>query len=130
MKNILKQILFWIWSQPQTLIGFIIYLLTKLFGKLTFMEYKGTRITYVGRKWGGISLGRYIFMCNEMMTDDKYPCHKQGHSLQSLMLGPLYLLVIAIPSLLRATYCIINRESAATYHKFYTEAWADKLSKE
>ena len=128
MKNLtLRRILFWIWSQPQTAIGYLVQFFVVMFNKVTIIDYNYVRAIYFGRNWGGISLGKFIFMCNEMMFDDKYTIHELGHSIQSLYLGPLYLLVIGIPSLLRAFYVVIRPKSAATYHNFYTETWADAL---
>ena len=52
--------------------------------------------------------------------------HESGHVKQSLYLGPLYLFVIGIPSILWAWLhkSIAPRKS---YYWFYTEAWANKL---
>ena len=130
MKNtILHNIIWWLWSQPQTLIGYIAQMLIIAFDKCTLMNYNGARLVFTGSKWGAISLGKYIFLCQEMFTKKEYETHEYGHSIQSLYLGPLYLLVIGIPSILRAFYVTINPKSATTYHNFYTEAWADALGK-
>ncbi|MDR2020700.1 MAG: hypothetical protein LBQ14_08060 [Treponema sp.] len=57
--------------------------------------------------------------------------HERGHFLQSLLLGPLYWMVIAIPSITRAgiwNYRLMNGKSVKSYGSFYTEKWADKWS--
>ena len=75
---------------------------------------------------GGISLG------NMVMVGSKYELtvrHEYGHQLQSKMLGPLYLLIIGLPSIIWAgLYGTIIKESKNGYFKFYTERWADKLA--
>ena len=53
--------------------------------------------------------------------------HELGHHKQSLILGPLYLIVIGIPSLIHAW--LWNPNSGKSYYDFYTEHWANKLSK-
>ena len=51
--------------------------------------------------------------------------HEWGHTRQSRMLGPLYLIVIGLPSLLWAAWWNPGRK--AGYFDFYTEKWADRL---
>jgi|GEM_PF-2165729 len=58
--------------------------------------------------------------------------HEQGHFMQSLLLGPLYWFVIAIPSFTRAaliTAGVLKPPAGMNYHdyyhSFYTEKWAD-----
>ena len=51
--------------------------------------------------------------------------HEHGHARQSLYLGPFYLFVIGIPSLLWA--CLYRKHKRGSYYAFYTEKWADKL---
>lgn len=54
--------------------------------------------------------------------------HECGHSKQSIILGPLYLPVVALPSV---TFNIISRFSrkfSKNYYKRFPENWADRLS--
>ena len=46
--------------------------------------------------------------------------HEQGHYFQNLLLGPLFLPVIAVPSMLH----MAAGTTRATYEDFYTEGWA------
>ena len=48
--------------------------------------------------------------------------HEYGHTWQNRVLGPLYLFVVAIPSLISAI------SSPASHNTFYTEKWADNWS--
>ena len=45
--------------------------------------------------------------------------HEQGHFYQNLLLGPLYLPVIGIPSFFHAAI-----HKCPNYEHFYTESWA------
>ena len=48
--------------------------------------------------------------------------HEYGHTWQNRVLGPFYLVVIALPSLISAI------SSPSSHSEFYTEKWADKWS--
>ena len=66
-----------------------------------------------------------------VMIGSKYELtvrHEHGHQIQSKILGPLYLLVIGIPSLIWAwLYGPVIKYTRNGYYRFYTEKWADKL---
>jgi hypothetical protein len=47
---------------------------------------------------GAISLGMFIFTFTPHVSD-RLVRHEYGHSIQSMVLGPLYLLMIGIPSM-------------------------------
>ena len=51
--------------------------------------------------------------------------HEYGHCRQSRILGPFYLLVIGLPSLLWALWWTPGR--SVGYYSFYTERLADRL---
>lgn len=55
--------------------------------------------------------------------------HEYGHTIQSKLLGPLYLFIIGIPSIVWASIygTKLVPETKNGYYKFYTEKWADKL---
>lgn len=73
-------------------------------------------------KLGAVSLGEYRIMFNTpSMTTCK---HEYGHTKQSRMLGPVYLLFIGLPSVIGN---LLNRIIKFDYYKQPWEAWADKL---
>jgi hypothetical protein len=85
-----------------------------------------------------MSLGSHIFLPRagflyydpekETEWQQNYIKHEYGHSVQSAYLGPLYLFVIGIPSLIWAGFFDNWREKHnKSYYWFYTESWADKL---
>ena len=128
MKYIRNLILF-IWQLPQHIVA-IIY-----FGYLVMMckdlgidsRYKqATVIPCIMR--GAVTLGNYVFvgLNSEYRKTVK---HELGHTIQSKILGPLYLIVIGIPSI---TYCGLRRIFPSlrkkNYYDFYTEKTANYLS--
>ena len=128
MKYIRNQILF-IWQLPQHIVA-IIY-----FGYLVMMckdlgvdsRYKqATVIPCIMR--GAVTLGNYVFvgLNSEYRKTVK---HELGHTIQSKILGPLYLIVIGIPSI---TYCGLRRLFPSlrkkNYYDFFSEKSANYLS--
>ena len=94
-------------------------------------KYKG--ITYVVSKnmSGGISLGNYVILSSyygDKNRNKKVWDHEWGHTRDSRMFGPLYLLVIGLPSLIWAwLYGAVIPYTTNGYYKFYTEKRADRL---
>lgn len=122
MKTILNIILY-LWQLPQNLAGLLLVSILKPEDSYTFNR---ARLYYATRMRGGISLGRYIIVRSEMRDyTGRTEWHEYGHSRQSMILGPLYLFVIGIPSLIWAA--IFRPGYGRSYYDFYTERWADKL---
>jgi hypothetical protein len=90
-------------------------------------KYKNAIETKWGNKYGSVSLGMFIFLDND--KDETLAAHEYGHSIQSLILGPLYLFVIGIPSLCWAAFSDKYRtKHNKTYYEFYTESGANKIA--
>lgn len=120
MKKI-KEILLWIWQLPQNLAGLVVM---PFYKKDRSIRYKDRTIRYCPRFPGGISLGFYVYVGS---TNMKTIAHEWGHTRQSNMLGPLYLLVIGLPSIIWAAFYRYDPSDPHGYYRFYTEKWADKL---
>lgn len=123
------ELLLYIWQLPQNLLGLLVVLFT---GVTIPIDIRGKRyrwpstFIYLSEKMkGGISLGQYVVLESKYFTDEKVWNHERGHHLQSMTLGPLYLVVIGIPSLLWAAWW--NPGRSRSYFWFYTERLADKL---
>jgi hypothetical protein len=125
----LKEILLYIWQLPQNLLGLIMLLFMRPY--VSKEKYRG--ITYVVSKKmsGGISLGNYVILSNTYKSKNisqKTWDHEWGHTRDSRMFGPLYLIVIGLPSIIWAwMYGTIIKTSHNGYYKFYTEKRADRL---
>lgn len=139
MRNVLYIIWQCTWGLLQTTLGFVVFLIH--FREKHYL-YHGAIMT----EWGntsGVSLGLFVFISHEPDADKKQKSgflsaerwervrvHEYGHTIQSLMLGPLYLVVIGIPSLLWCSLpcCKKKRKNEhISYYSFYTEKWADRL---
>lgn len=109
-----------IWQFPQFLISLI---MLPFMGKITVIGNRHFNLAFEGSKMkGGISLGPFSFLSPSMAKYEIYVAHElDGHTVDSKILGPLYLIIVGLPSLLNAMFHFTN-----CYHKFYTEKWADK----
>lgn len=119
MKTI-ASIILWIWQLPQNLLGLLFILVLR---PEHSEEFGNSLAFFATRMRNAISLGRYIIVEAGRGTPNVL-CHEYGHSRQSLYLGPLYLMVIGLPSLIHAA---LYRSEKGNYYEFYTERWADRL---
>ena len=116
MKEIIIFILSFIWGIPQNILALIIlpFLGVNFPGK-----YINHGIVFQMSYKGGLTLGNFIFVDN--FNEDLIK-HESGHIKQSWVLGPLYLLIIGLPSicwvLYRRKFCPYKK-----YESFYTENW-------
>lgn len=119
----MKRILSYLWELPQNLIGLGLSFIYK-YDEL--IPYGDKQIRYCKKFSGGISLGNYVFVGTKKKDIIK---HEYGHTIQSKLLGPLYLFIIGIPSIVWASIygTKLVPETKNGYYKFYTERWADKL---
>ena len=125
----IKNLILFIWQLPQHIVALI------YFGYLVMMckdlgidsRYKQAIVIPCIMR-GAVTLGNYVFagLNSEYKKTIK---HELGHTIQSKILGPLYLIVIGVPSI---TYCGLRRVFPSlrkkNYYNFYTERWANNLS--
>lgn len=114
------------WGLPQSLGGLILYL---KYRNSPHHIYKGSIVTNWPKR-GGISLGMFTFIENKDGRQEYIKRHEYGHTIQSLILGPLYLIVVGIPSFIWANipYFINKRKRKhIAYNSFIVEKTADKL---
>lgn len=150
MKKALFYLLQFTWCLPQTLVGLVVFLICKI-QKANTLNYKRAVVSVFPNKQGSVSLGMFIVVHKTPMTDetdkmkfDVYDpllkCHvgqadvllrhEYGHTIQSMILGPLFLLVIGLPSILWAgLFDRYRQKYKVSYFAFYTERWADRISK-
>ena len=119
----------WTWGLPQTLLGAALYAAHK---NDDHFDYKGAKATAWDRD-AGISLGKFIFVPRRAKGNaDKFLLeHEYGHTLQSLILGPFYLLVVGAPSILwnRLPYFKSKRKrSGKSYYSAPFEKTANILA--
>ena len=126
MKKILFILAQCTWGLAQTLLGAIIFLKHI---RCPHNMYRGC----IDTKWdsrGGMSLGLFIFTPKEEdERTEPVRVHEYGHCIQSLLLGPLYLVVIGIVSYTWANlpyFRTMRREKKIPYTSCFVEAWASK----
>lgn len=121
------------WGILQTFLGFIFFLINI---KCRHYIYNGAVVTDWNTNGTSMSLGLFVFMSDEThfhkKDEEAYKktlVHEYGHTIQSLLLGPLYLIVIGIPSSVwaMAPYFVRMRiEKKISYFSLYTERWANR----
>ena len=92
-------ILLYIWQLPQNILALIVTAVVSIkHKKLYTTKYKG--VTYYWFKdWNrGVSLGNYVILGNWALDKDATINHEYGHTIQSKILGPLYLFTVGILS--------------------------------
>lgn len=118
----MKQALLYVWQLPQNLLGLAVYHYYKGYEVCTKETCgEGIKCKISSNMRGGITLGNYIVVNNIKSLQ-----HELGHTKQSKMLGPLYLLVIGLPSIVHASLHKKVCKDKDYYH-FFTEKWANKL---
>ena len=126
MKRILFMLLQCTWGIGQTLIGFLFFL---IYIRCPHKLYRGC----IDTRWNsrsGLSLGLFIFTPDESIGDsEEIRIHEYGHCLQSVFLGPLYIIVgIISVSWARMPYFErMRREKKLPYTACFVESWASRL---
>ncbi len=115
--DILLNIIYFTWCLPQTVIGLIIQVIFKVKNR---KKYKLSTVIELEARFG-VSLGKYILIGN---YDEKTIKHEYGHTVQNFIFGPLYLIIIGIPSIVRN---ILSRFIKIEYYNGFPERWADQL---
>ena len=123
------------WGIIQTLAGFIVFMINI---RRRHYLYHGAIVT----EWklrSSLSLGLFLFVttepgtcgiCSKEEAGQRLLVHEYGHSVQSLILGPMYMFAMAIPSMIWAglpCFETLRRKKNIKYHRLYTERWANHL---
>ena len=123
--TVLTMIFLQVWQLPQNLLGLVFgwFLKEKKEFPTPPVLPKQLRIIGARNMYGAISLGNFIYGRPPLYKTLIH--HEYGHYRQSRILGPFYLVVIGLPSLLWALWWHPGRRVG--YYTFYTERWADRL---
>lgn len=108
------------WELPQSMLA----LVAKAVLKARPLDCNGHfRFVFKSSKLSSFSLGEFIFF-NEVHTYleswDLVQKHEHGHSIQSRILGPLYLLLIGLPSF---AWNVISQHSDFFSRHYYDTPW-------
>lgn len=130
MDYLFRNFVLYTWCFPQTFLGVLLLIKLKIQGRiLEISNHKEIMliITKNSKIMGGISLGKFIFVNENRMKSDII-LHEYGHTIQGYIFGPLYIILIGIPSeLLVIRYHLSKNFTREDYHNSYPENWADKL---
>jgi hypothetical protein len=108
----------WTWGLPQTLIGAVLYAVHR---KDDHFDYRGAKAT-AWDKDAGVSLGKFIFVPRRAGGNSGRFLleHEYGHTIQSLILGPFYLLAVGAPSMLWNRLPYFKRKRRKTGRSYYS----------
>ena len=115
-----------VWGLPQNLIGGSMALALRRCGR----GQETFRLACVTR-WklsSGLSLGLFVFVGT--YADQRLVVHEYGHCVQSILLGPLYLPLVVVPSIIWAGLPACSRyrkNRNVSYYAHPIEAWANRL---
>lgn len=116
-----------LWEAPQLILGSIL--------KLVFITYGSREVTTIRQgscriqNWpmtSGVSLGWFQFTNKNASVVTA--SHEVAHSVESLVLGPLYLVLIGCPSILWAGIIHKYWMKDKSYYWFYTERITDRIA--
>lgn len=113
-----------VWQLPQIVLGFIVLACIQIVAKEQWGDRPGVTF-YRHRGLWGVSFGPIVII--SVHHGDKTVAHEYGHSIQSRMIGPLYLLVVGIPSITMNILTRLGILRADRYYDRWPESWADKL---
>lgn len=130
----MKDMLLYLWQLPQNLLGLVLCFIYKMESGLW---YKDRFVRFNKRFPSGISLGNYIILQTYPFSKPGWNDvkHEYGHTIQSRYLGPFYLIVIGLPSLLGNIWDRLFhngwkwQDRDRWYYSQPWEKWADKLGK-
>lgn len=126
--NKLVETVFALWELPQNLAGLLLGLLFLALQKVRRVRVEGGCV-YFATDDLSVSLGRFLFCQHGMRRIER---HEWGHSIQSRMLGPLYLIVVGVPSVARNLYSRAYRRRTGRrwprYYAGFPERWAERLA--
>lgn len=131
-EHILYTLIQWTWGIVQNSLGLLIWILLSIVNpKRRRGYYHGAILTHWAFPFS-MGLGMFIFYGHgdkEESYAKSVLVHEYGHTLQSCLLGPLFMPVIAIPSCVWAfTPAFVRGRKAGrwTYFDLYAESWANK----
>ena len=134
---ILSTFIQWTWGALQNLLGFVIFLICIRRPHKIFR----TAVVTLWDRPDSLGCGMFVFVTNQKPIgrpdgaklskfQQEILFHEYGHTIQSLILGPLFLPVIGIPSFIWASLPFFDRlreRRGLWYYWLYCEKWATNL---
>ena len=110
----MKSVLLFIWQLPQNIIGFVLSRFAVFDGEVYRVDANIA-----------VALGQYIIVNTHSSAVTIR--HEQGHVKQSRMLGPLYLIIVGVPSITMNILTRLGLLDHRNYYNRFPENWADRL---
>ena len=134
---VLSTLIQWRWGILQNLLGCCIFLICI---RKPHQWYRTAVVTLWDRP-DSLGCGMFVFLANPKPTgrvnntklskfQQEILLHEYGHTIQSLILGPLFLPVIGIPSFIWASLPVFEKlreRKGLSYYWLYCEKWATSL---
>lgn len=121
------KVLFWLlmftWALPMTLVGLLVTLVLLICGKRPEKYHNVYRFT-IGKSWGGLELG--LMFLQSKNSGEHVAMHEYGH-LHQLILGPLFPVLVAIPSAVRYWHQTLSKKITPPYDEIWFERSATDL---
>ena len=103
-----------LWQLPQNMVALGVLLCSKNVRKIDFRHGCFVLSANLPKGAGGVSLGNFAFVCPQLAHDEHTIRHEaDGHTVDSLIFGPLYLLAIGLPSVLHLIWYNSKRPPAS-----------------
>lgn len=112
------------WGAAANLAGLLVYLFCR--GRFPSERFCNGIVTCLPGNRGGLSLGIFIFISARGARESRRLCvHEYGHTVQCLFLGPLYWVVVVIPSVIWYHFFAGYRKKRnIPYDALFCERWA------
>jgi hypothetical protein len=111
------------------LAGLLVFLICRRHGRSE--SFYNSVVTYLPGNRGGLSLGIFLFLSVSGTQEHCGLCtHEYGHTIQCLFLGPLYWVVVALPSIIwYHCFAGFRAKRGTAYDALYCEGWATAWGK-
>ena len=112
------------WGLTVNLAGLLVFLCCRR--RFHSQTFHNAIVTCLPGNRGGLSLGIFIFLSVHGAQESNRICaHEYGHTIQCLVLGPLYWLVVAIPSVIWClSFAGYRKRHDIPYDTLFCERWA------
>ena len=112
------------WGATVNLAGLLVFLFCR--SRFHSKMFHNAIVTYLPGNRGGLSLGVFIFLSvRDRQELDRICTHEYGHTIQCLFLGPLYWIVVALPSVIWYHFFAgYRKKRSIPYDALFCERWA------
>lgn len=116
------------WGLPVNLAGLLLFLCCR---GSRHEKFHNSVVTCLPGDFGGLSLGVFIFLGVQNADERRRLCvHEYGHTIQCLFLGPLYWILVVLPSAVwYHLFSGYRKRRQIPYDALYCERWATAWGK-